>query len=59
MLIQLQGKEADNYIRYLMAYEERYKRYPKAPERTEAFFCALKGKRPSWLDSLYASRGEN
>ena len=51
-IIQLKGKQADDYRSYLQTYRNRTGKEPTAIERTEAFVCARSNdpwKRPSWI----------
>ena len=49
MLIQLSGDVGRRYKDFLKAFEIRYNRIAKAPERVEAYICAKNNKHPSWM----------
>ena len=48
MIIQLQGRVAENYQGWLRLYERLTGKAPTYKERTEAFFAAQDNIRPSW-----------
>jgi hypothetical protein len=50
MIIQLHGKEADDYRGWLALYERLSGKTPTHRERTEAFFCAREGTKPYWAN---------
>jgi len=48
MLIQLKGRTAEDYQGWLRLYERLTGKDATYVERTEAFFAAQNGTRPSW-----------
>lgn len=52
MIIQLTGRVAETYRGWLCLYERLTDKTPTAIERTEAYFAAIDGNKPTWAISV-------